>query len=62
MKKPRKKKKLRPRLPIEAVLKLRGHYLTTRKGEKGYDRRHVKKQTEKSIKEEISFSYIDKCK
>jgi len=52
MKKLRKKKKLRPRLPIEAVLKLRGHYLTTIKGEKGYDRKRVKRQTGKTIKEE----------
>ncbi|MEW6214336.1 MAG: hypothetical protein AB1478_03900 [Nitrospirota bacterium] len=52
MKKPIKKKKPKPRLPIEAVLKLRSHPVTTRKGEKGYDRRRIKQQTIEIIKEE----------
>jgi len=51
MKKPIKKKKPKPRLPIEAALKLRSHPVATRKGEKGYDRKRIKKQTSKIIKE-----------
>jgi len=52
MKKPIKKKKPKPRLPIEAALKLRSHPVATRKGEKGYDRKRIKKQTSKIIKKE----------
>ncbi len=52
MKKPIEKKKPKPRLPIEAVLKLRSHLVATRKGEKGYDRRRIKKQTSEIVKEE----------
>ncbi|MEW6003081.1 MAG: hypothetical protein AB1638_10600 [Nitrospirota bacterium] len=52
MKKARKKKKLRPRLPIEAVLKLSGRPTTTKKGKKGYDRRRIKEQTIENIAEE----------
>jgi len=51
MKKPVKKKKPKPRLPIEAVLKLRSHPVTTRKGEKGYVRTRIKTQTAEIIKE-----------
>ncbi|MBI5027214.1 MAG: hypothetical protein HZC12_10920 [Nitrospirae bacterium] len=41
-------KKLRkPRLPVEAVLKLRKtHPHTPKKGKKGYDRRAIKKELE----------------
>jgi len=53
MKKPSKKKKPKPRLPIEAVLKLHSHPITTKKGAKGYDRKRVKQQTEEIIKKEI---------
>lgn len=52
MKKPVKKKKPKPRIPIEAALKLRSHLVATRKGEKGYDRKHIKKETSKNIKKE----------
>ena len=50
MKKPSKKKKTKPRLPIEAVLKLRSHPVATRKGKKGFDRRRIKEQTNEIIK------------
>jgi len=53
MKKPAKKKKLKPRLPIEAVLKLRSHPVTTKKCEKGYDRKRIKQQNEEIIKKDI---------
>jgi hypothetical protein len=52
VKKPRKKKKPKPRLPIEAVLKLRSHPFTTEKGKKGYDRKSLKKQAREIIDEE----------
>jgi len=53
MKKPaKKKKKLRPRLPMKAVLKLRSHSMTTKKGKKGYYRRRLKKQAEEIINNE----------
>ncbi|MDI6889800.1 MAG: hypothetical protein QMC83_02515 [Thermodesulfovibrionales bacterium] len=52
MKKPTKKKKPKPRLPIEAALKLRSHPVTAKKGEKGYDRRRIKQQTTEIIEEE----------
>jgi len=52
VRKPRKKKRLRPRLPIEAALKLRRHPVTTKKGEKGYDRKRLKLQTIEIIKKE----------
>lgn len=48
-----KKKKLKPRLPIEAVLKLRSHPVSTIKGEKGYDRKRVKQKMRKNVKEEF---------
>jgi hypothetical protein len=53
MKKP-KKKKPKHRLPIEAVLKLGSYPVTTRKGEKGYDRKRLKKQTRKIVREDIT--------
>jgi hypothetical protein len=52
VKKPRKKKNPKPRLPIEAVLKLRSHPVTTEKGKKGYDRKNIKEQAREIIEEE----------
>jgi hypothetical protein len=51
MKKSTKRKKSY-RIPIEAALKLRSHPVTTRKGEKGYDRKRLKQQSDKIIIEE----------
>jgi len=51
--KTRKKKKPKPRLPIEAVLKLRSQPVTTKKGKKGYDRGSAKKQMKGIIKENL---------
>jgi hypothetical protein len=45
-------KKLKKRLPLEAVLKLRSHPIGTRKGKKGYERKRVKEQSRKKMKEE----------
>ncbi len=53
MTKPRKKRKPRPRLPIEAVLKLRSHPVSLQKGKKGYDRKRKKEQNRKIIEEAI---------
>lgn len=50
MRKPRKKKKPKPRIPVEAVLKLKSFPLETKKGKKGYNR---KKAKEKILKEKI---------
>lgn len=49
------KKKVAPRLPIDAVLKLRSLPVTTKKGEKGYDRKHLKQQTKRMIEEDIDL-------
>jgi hypothetical protein len=51
MEKPRKKKKPKPRLPLEAVLRLRSHPVTTEKGKKGYKRRNMKEETKIIIKQ-----------
>jgi len=48
---PRKRKKLKPRLPLEAVLRLRSHPVTTEKGKKGYDRQSAKKETKEIVKQ-----------
>jgi hypothetical protein len=48
-----KKKKIKPRLPLDAVLKLHSLPVTTRKGKKGYDRKRTKKETGKSLEEDI---------
>jgi hypothetical protein len=40
------------RIPVEAALKLRNHPVSTKKGEKGYDRKRLREQTDKTIKEE----------
>jgi hypothetical protein len=50
--KKKKRKKKVYRIPVEAALKLRSHPVSTRKGEKGYDRKRLRKQTDKTIKEE----------
>jgi hypothetical protein len=55
VKKPRKKKKSKPRLPIEAVLRLRSRPVTTEKGKKGYMRKKIRKQTKEIIEEEESL-------
>jgi len=52
VKKTRKKKKPKPRLPIEAVLKLRSHPVITEKGKKGYERKSIKQRTREIIEEE----------
>lgn len=52
MKKPARKRKPKPRLPMSAVLRLGSHPVTTKKGEKGYDRERLKKQTQEIIEEE----------
>jgi hypothetical protein len=52
MKKSHRKKKPKPHLPIEAVLKLRNHPVTTKKGQKGYNRKRIKQQTREIIEEE----------
>ena len=51
MEKPRKRKKPKPRLPLEAVLRLRSHPVTSEKGKKGYDRRSIKEETKGIIKQ-----------
>jgi hypothetical protein len=49
VKKPRKKKKPKPRLPIEAVLKLRSYPISEKKGKKEYNRKIIKEKTRKII-------------
>ena len=49
-----KKKKLKPRLPLDAVMKLRSHPGATKKGAKGYDRKRLKKQERSTLEEENS--------
>ena len=51
MKKQRRKKKPKPRLPIEAALKLRSHPVAPKKGKKRYDRKRVKKEIIEIIEE-----------
>lgn len=41
------------RLPIEAVLRLRSHPISTKKGEKGYNKKKMNKQTRKITEENI---------
>jgi hypothetical protein len=53
MKKRVKKKDIKPRLPMEAVLKLRDHRVSTKKGKKGFDKKSVRQQTGEIIKEEF---------
>ncbi len=51
MEKPRKRKKPKPRLPLDAVLRLRSHPVTTEKGKKGYSRKSIIEETKKIIKQ-----------
>jgi hypothetical protein len=48
-----RKKKQKPRLPIEAVLKLHSHPVSTKRGKKGYDRKLMKQKTRKIAREEF---------
>ncbi len=48
MNKKRRKKKPKPRLPIEAVIKLRSHPVISGKGEKIYRRERIKEQDRKN--------------
>ena len=41
------RKKIKKRLPLEAVLRLRSHPVTSKKGEKGYNRKKVKELNRK---------------
>jgi hypothetical protein len=52
MKTLRKKKKPKYRIPIDAVLKLRTHPVSSKKGEKGYNRERVKQENRKKIKDD----------
>lgn len=52
MKNPRKKK-IKRRLPLEAVLRLRSHPVASQKGEKGYNRKKVKECNRKIAGEDI---------
>lgn len=54
MKKVRRKRRIIPRLPIDVALRLGSHPITTKKGEKGYDREKSKEETQKLIEEESS--------
>ncbi len=48
----KKKKIKKPRLPLEAVLRLKGaHVHETKKGKKGYDRKTDKDETTKEFEE-----------
>ena len=51
MEKPRKRKKPKPRLPLDAVLRLLSHPVTTENGKKGYNRRTIKEKTREMIKQ-----------
>ena len=51
VKKAVRKKKPKPRLPLDAVLRLRSHPVTTEKGKKGYDRRSMKEKTKVIIEQ-----------
>jgi hypothetical protein len=53
VKKKRLKKKLKPRLPIEAVLKLKSYPISEKKGKKEYDRKIIKGKTRKIIEENL---------
>ena len=60
MKKPSRKKKPKHRLPLEAVMKLRSHPVSTKKGRKGSDRKLKKEINRKTIKEELFIENSDK--
>jgi hypothetical protein len=46
-------KKIKKRLPLEAVIRLRSHPVEPQKGEKGYNRKKLKERERKKIKEDI---------
>jgi hypothetical protein len=52
-KKDSRKTGLKRRLPLEAVLRLRSHSVTSQKGEKGYNRKKLKEQNRKIAGEDI---------
>lgn len=54
MKKAKKKIRTTPRIPLEAVIKLGSHALTTKKGSKGYDRKKARVETGRTINEEAA--------
>jgi hypothetical protein len=45
--------KMKRRLPLEAVLRLQSHPVTSKKGEKGYNRKKVKELNRKIPREDI---------
>jgi hypothetical protein len=47
------KTRLKRRLPLEAVLRLRSHPVTSQKGEKGYNRKKLKEQERKITGDDI---------
>jgi hypothetical protein len=47
------RKKMKWRLPLEAVLRLQSHPVTSKKGEKGYNRKKVKELNRKIPREDI---------
>lgn len=42
-------KEPRPRIPMEAALRLRSHPVEPRKGRKGYNRRHEKNEDRENV-------------
>ncbi len=54
MRKVKKKIRITPRIPLEAVIKLGSHALTTKKGGKGYDRKKARVETGRAINEEAT--------
>jgi len=44
---------MKRRLPLEAVLRLQSHPVTSKKGEKGYNRKKVKELNRKIPREDI---------
>lgn len=52
MRKVKKKIRTIPRIPLDAVIKLGSHALTTKKGGKGYDRKKERVEAGRTIKEE----------
>lgn len=52
MKKKVTKKRIAPRLPIGVVTRLGSHPVTTKKGEKGYDRERSREETQRMVREE----------
>jgi hypothetical protein len=52
MKNPRKQR-VKQRLPLDAVLRLRSHPVSSQKGEKGYNRKKVKDHNRKIAEDEF---------